>query len=547
MTAEVRFPTYRVPQHDHEILCVPPWPTMGRKLTGQREAITASTMEIQGISLADFARDARRALIGQALAYTRSTLVAETDATKTITPEIRASEISAGPLILTGHQPEWVHPGVWLKNFAAAQLAQEVGGTAINLVIDNDLCRSPTLRVLAGTVGQPRVVDIPFDRLQPEIPYEERAIVDRPLWNSFGERVTQSLAPFVSEPLIAPWWAEVVAVSDKTTNLGLAIAQARHRLQQQWGSQSLEIPQSLVCQTEPFHRFALHLLSHATRLRRDYNGALAEYRQNHRLRSTAQPLPDLTAADGWLETPFWIWTQKIPRRRALFVRPHPQGLQLTDRKQWQETLPLQTEDALQQLSQWQQTGVKLRTRALITTLYARLLLADTFIHGIGGAKYDQVTDALCWRFFGIALPSFVTLSGTLRLPIEHGEVAPNRLNELRQSLRDLRYHPESQVTQLALDPVDQWQVESWVDQKKRWVQTAKTTSNAAQRHAQIIAANEGLQPWLLTQRKKLEQKLTETSAQTRINKLLESREYPFCLFPRDHLRNFCLDFSRYMP
>ena len=27
---------------------------------------------------------------------------------------------SAAPLILTGHQPGLVHPGVWLKNFAAA-------------------------------------------------------------------------------------------------------------------------------------------------------------------------------------------------------------------------------------------------------------------------------------------------------------------------------------------------------------------------------------------------------------------------------------------
>ena len=38
-------------------------------------------------------------------------------------------------------------------------------------------------------------------------------------------------------------------------------------------------------------------------------------------------------------------------------------------------------------------GIKLRSRALVTTLFARLLLSDLFMHGIG-AKYDELTDVL---------------------------------------------------------------------------------------------------------------------------------------------------------
>ncbi len=533
MTAEVRFPRYRAPQQDRQILCVPPWPAIGEGLAGQRDVIASSDVEILGVPLTDLARDARRVLVEQAQAYTRS--------------YTEVAEALDGPLIITGHQPELVHPGVWLKNFAAGQLAQQVGGTAINLIIDNDLCRSPSLRVPTGSVEQPRAVDIPYDQLQQEVPYEERTIVDRALWNSCGDRVTAALAPLVPKPLIAHWWPEVVTRSVQTSNLGLAIAQARHYLQQRWGSRSLEIPQSHVCQTKPFHRFALHLLSNAARLRHDYNDALAEYRQIHRLRSAAQPLPDLTADEGWLETPFWVWTQENPMRRALFVRSSTEGLQLSDRQHWHEKLPHNTDSAMQRLTEWQQQGIKLRTRALITTLYARLLLADTFIHGIGGAKYDQVTDALCLRFFGITPPRFVTLSGTLRLPIDHTGVLPTRLSKLRQGLRKLRYHGETFVDELALDAADQSPVETWVEQKKRWVQTVKTKSNAAHRHAQIVAANEGLQPWLQTRRQQLEQELSATIAQTHTNRLLESREYPFCLFPPNLLRNFLLDFSRTMP
>jgi hypothetical protein len=270
----------------------------------------------------------------------------------------------------------------------------------------------------------------------------------------------------------------------------------------------------------------------------------------HRLRSAAQPLPDLSEVEGWIETPFWFWTEKNPTRRPVFVQTTSEGLLLSDRQQWQETLPRSSDGdpqaALQRLQQWQQRGIKLRSRALITTLYARLLLADTFIHGIGGAKYDQVTDSLCQRFFGILPPAFATLSGTLRLPIDHAAVSPARLGELRHSLRELRYHPEAHLDQLELDRADEAvraDVEAWVAQKKRWVQTAKTPSNASERHVQIVAANQALQRWHQGRRTKLEHELVTTTAQTRKNQILESREYPCFLFPRELLREFLLDFS----
>ena len=51
-------------------------------------------------------------------------------------------------------------------------------------------------------------------------------------------------------------------------------------------------------------------------------------------------------------------------------------------------------------------GCKVRSRALTTTLFARLLLADLFLHGIGGGKYDELTDELMRRFFGCRAAGF---------------------------------------------------------------------------------------------------------------------------------------------
>ena len=61
---------------------------------------------------------------------------------------------------------------------------------------------------------------------------------------------------------------------------------------------------------------------------------------------------------------------------------------------------------MEQLGEAHTEGVRLRPRALITTMFARLVLSDIFIHGIGGAKYDQVTDAIVRRFFAVEPPEY---------------------------------------------------------------------------------------------------------------------------------------------
>ena len=367
------------------------------------------------------------------------------------------------------------------------------------------------------------------------------------MWRSFGKRVCETLAPLISNPLIADWWP----TEPGDENLGRALAKARHRQEAEWGSRTFEIPQSVVCQSDAFRLFALDLLSDAQKVRDAYNASLAEYREAHRLRSPAQPLPDLQQLDGWTETPFWIWSDEIPLRRALYVRQSGAGLALSDRHGWQGVLPAANDtnvgSRLQTLADWENSGVKIRTRALITTLYARLLLADTFIHGIGGAKYDQVTERLCWRLFAVSLPPMLVLSGTLRLPIEHETVQPNQLNELRRELRELRYHPETLLDPNQFPTADQQQIQDLVHSKRQWVQTAKSMSNAAQRHAQIERANQLLQPWLAARQTEIRQELSRIASQNRANLLLESREYPFCLFPSELLRDFLLDFSGQIP
>ena len=96
-------------------------------------------------------------------------------------------------------------------------------------------------------------------------------------------------------------------------------------------------------------------------------------------------------------------------------------LLLTDRQDINARLSLTDQGdagrAVEQLAELARRGVKIRSRALVTTLWARLVLGDLFIHGIGGGNYDLVTDRIIERFFHRKPPGFMILSATLHLPI----------------------------------------------------------------------------------------------------------------------------------
>jgi hypothetical protein len=70
--------------------------------------------------------------------------------------------------------------------------------------------------------------------------------------------------------------------------------------------------------------------------------------------------------------------------------------------------------------------------------------------------------------------------------------------------------------------------------KRRWVELAKTAENARERHIAIAAANAALQPVLANERRQIEQQLDNFQHRQRARAILDSREYSFCLFPRQH-------------
>lgn len=518
------YPRFRAPQGDREILCVPSEEQLPELVTAARERTIEG--DWLGERIADLAKAARAEILAAAKAWTCE----YTDVPSVASPE--------APLVFTGHQPELFHPGVWLKNFFAARLAANCSGTAINLIVDSDLCRSPAIRVPAGIPSDLRFESLAFDQAVTEMPYEERRIADRNLWHTFGERVSHAMKPFVINPLVEDWWPSVIGASESDRGFGYGLSQARHQLEIAWGSTSLEVPQSHVCQTRAFRLFVLELLTRAAEFRAAYNDSLAEYRAAHRLKNHAQPVPNLSEHEGWVETPFWLWTKTDPRRRGVFVRRVGSELEVSDQHDLQQKLPLDGAIAVEKLAEWESHGVRLRSRALSTTLFARLFLADVFIHGIGGAKYDQVTDRICERFLGVTLPPYGTVSGTLRLPLSQQASDLKRVPDLQRELRELEFHPERHRGKMQLSTAGALRVDELIATKLNWIRAEKTPAKAGERHRTITATNHELSAFLNNRRDILESEILAARHAASVAKIRNSREFAYCLFPVNELRTF---------
>ena len=534
----------QAPREDRTWLVEPPFAELPATVAANIAArATRDSYELNGTTLGQLADAARADLVRDALHDTQQ--YRDVD----VSSALRAP---SSALLLAGHQPELFHPGVWAKNFALAKLAENVGAVPINLVIDGDTQKSASLRVPTGTVDEPHVETVPFDGPSEEIPHEERRVVDEATFASFGERAAEILKPFVAAPLLERFWPTVVAQHAQGATLGESIARARHAWEGSWGVQTLEYRQSRMCETVGFRRFALHLLAELPRFHASHNGALADYKRQENIRSANHPVPALAGSasddDAGLEAPLWLWTAANPRRRRVFVRRIGRELELSDRAEVRVRLPHgesgDVAKAVEALDELAAQGIKLRSKALLTTMYARLVLGDLFLHGIGGGKYDELTDEIIRRFFGFAPPGYGIVTATRRLPIPLPPRSDETEASLRHELWELAHHPERFLLSGASGEATSGDAARWIGEKRRWMESEPTRETARERCHAIREANVALQGFTADQVARTQEKLVEARRRARADAILTSREFSSFLFPEKDLREFLLAFPR---
>ncbi|RJP33954.1 MAG: hypothetical protein C4547_11490 [Phycisphaerales bacterium] len=454
-------------------------------------------------------------------------------------PEVRhrvRSELGLGdgPLIVTGHQPDFIHPGVWAKHVVAARMADALDGTALNVVVDSDAPRSTALPVPAvGVDGAVRLDRIPyagtpvgytFDQIPALSLGEVDAFANR-VRSALGERFPASSMPAFFSALrrhaAAPRWV------DQTVS-------ARRAIERNLGVSVLD-----VCVTcLPMSDVLADWITHAERFRACYNGALDRYRAAHRVRSPQRPIPDLVAVDGRIELPLWLCHRDRRRARA-FVRMgrSPAVLFADDVEVGPVAAPNRSGDAID-ASSWTVDGEwQLRPRALALTLWMRLCLADLFIHGIGGAKYDRITDDIIRAYYRVEPPGFGCVSATLWMDLPRYGVSERDSAAAKALLRDVRCNPQRHCD-AAADVADLIQARRDAVRQSEALRRERPGDRPARKDAfrRIHELNQALIARMPHLVERAERQVQTTAAQVFQDAIARGREYFFGLYDQGALR-----------
>jgi hypothetical protein len=533
----------RAPQPDGAVLAEPPLAAAGELLERNRLLFQGQGGSLLGRSWTDLRQEARQAAVAASQQYLRN-------AGEPVPPRDGVS------LVMAGHQPEIFHAGVWVKNFALNALARRHGAIPINLIVDNDTAKVAGLHVPASKYpldslsfrNDPavRLSLVPFDGGPADEPFEERTVHDEALFAAFPRRVAAVSHGWGFVPMLGAFWAHVLGQVRRTPLLGERLVGARRAWERGWGCHNLELPVSLLCQTEAFAWFACHLLANLASFHATYNTSVHHYRGLYGLHSRNHPVPDLTTESGWLELPFWAWRSGEKRRDRLFARVAKGTILLRSGNEVWPTLPFPSAgEGSATVAAWlrlEQCGLKVRSRALTNTLFARLFLADLFVHGIGGAKYDEVTDEIIRRFYGFEPPGYLVLSATLRPPFPSFPIGPEDCRQLSHELRDVLQNPQRHLDGLA-SPEIEGGAQELASEKQAWIgRPVATRRERRQRFHTLRGVTKELRSYLGEPEGRLRRRLVECTAQLHANEVLRRRDYAFCLFPEAMVRPFCTQF-----
>jgi len=510
-------PAPRAPAEDFGVFASPPMSEWGQLARSNRTLLSEWGLSIGGLPLETMRALARADFLAMAKAFGCG-------------PAASRGQSSPDSLwFMTGHQPELYHPGVWAKNFAVAAVAQVVGGFGGNLVADTDKIKSNAVRVITGKSESPRIMPVPFDTVEDGRPFEAWQVQDESVFRGFAAAVRAHGSELPADALLDTFWPSACSVQDASGAHRFSLA--RHRIEKDWGFGLVESPMGLWSETPQVIRLFLAILADLPRFHVIHDDKLTSYRRERKIHSRNHPVADLVQAGGWWEAPLWVWRDASPLRTKLWCRPCQDGsgveLRIEGESAILGTLPIGRdridEAAIEQWKTWARQGIRIRPRALVTTALCRILLTDLFVHGIGGAIYDVLGDAVFGEYFGVRMPRYAVVTATLRLadyPAAHS--AEERDRQIR-SKRWLSWQAER------MRPGDP-RLQDLFERKRQWLAHPQDErGDRRQRATQLRKINREIAQRLETQIQEAEQSIERLSVRSVAESIVRSREFSIVL------------------
>ena len=385
-----RYANWKAPTEDGQILVWPPPADLLRETLENTHSLgTLDSVLVQGIPVSQLRRNIRGWL-------------GHTD--------------NDQPLIATGHQTELYHPGVWAKDAGINAIAERCGGgggNAFHFAVDTDQPKHLNIRWPGTTfpiTDDPAMTSADWSGLLASpTPAHLQQIQD-------AYHIASISWNF--KPLLRPVLDSLRRSCLEQVSLSAAITNAQHELDWSLGLKHHAMLVSPMLFSQTYLVFVHHILSRAGSFAADYNAALADYRSENGITSQSRPMPDLAVTADAVEVPFWLDDLATGTRKRAEVRKSKgaSSLAVCD-DEFVLLRDSQGETAADELARWlKKNQLRLSPRALTLTTFLRLLVVDQFVHGIGGGRYDQVTDRVLHSHFGIDPPRFAVATGTLFFP-----------------------------------------------------------------------------------------------------------------------------------
>jgi hypothetical protein len=450
-------------------------------------------------------------------------------------------DIVSDNIIATGHQPTWHHCGILAKDLAACKFAQAVGGTAVHLVSDHDICDTALMLPEKDCEGYWHFRKVQVESEQHNIPLELRPPPREAQLKTFLETVV-SAHP---ERFCSSIWPECKGLANNQPACFRSITDLITYLQcvlrGASGLEMLYVPVSELCESTAFVDFVVSIISNASAFAGCYNEGVARQTDGGKSRGIkAIARLAFDKAAGRSELPFWLISPGGTRTSLYVSGETSDKIRIgTASTELGELNAKQTGNKAHQLKNiLKEHGYLLRPKAVSLTLFVRLFLADLFVHGAGGASYELITDYVIERFYKIKPPRFAVATCTMRLSLV-GPTSSARqdISGLKHRLRRIKHNPEEYIVEstLAGEPVA-----SLLQSKKDLI--AKATDPAAPTALRKTAWNSlsiincRLYEYARETAKMLEREVRQAEKSRASDEFRTSREFFFGLFAEQRLR-----------
>jgi hypothetical protein len=370
-----------------------------------------------------------------------------------------------------------------------------------------------------------------------ETPFACAPAPDRAAIDTFCEQTSAMLdtlpAPAVGRHF-SSFCRAMHTAADAAGDLGAFVTAARRTYETPAGSDYLEIAVTRQARTASFGRFVADMAIRAEDVARAYNEVLGEYRTLHAVRSAAQPFPDLDTSGEAVELPFWSLAGGV-RRPLRAVR----GARTVQLLAGEDALCELPDDPAQAAAVACSAAAAIAPRAVALTLFERMFVADLFIHGLGGARYDAVTDELARRLYGVEPPPFVTASMTLYLPLGLRIVTDADLAAARRMVTDAEHNPDRLLGQAQLDDeADRARAVALVQRKTRLVERiAEPGADRKTLGLEIKTVNAELVDLLKPVVAGLHAEVARLEEERSASDVLTDRTYPLCFWDPMEVRD----------